>query len=79
MARKPNKREFKPDYRCPSCKKTNIKIAAIVWVKLIQYPDGSFETDADLVDDRSHEWNDDSAAACIDCGHKGTVLNFSVL
>ena len=57
---------------CPQCGRDDrIDIAALVWVR--QTADG---TDIDEADDHSHEWGDDSPAACRACGNTGPAKDF---
>ncbi|MGH6922868.1 MAG: hypothetical protein ACRED5_03770 [Propylenella sp.] len=59
---------------CPQCGRCDsIDIAATVWVLLA--PDG---TDSRLARCGDHEWNDEHAATCHDCGFRGKVADFRI-
>ncbi len=59
--------------KCQKCGASDeIDVAAKVWIRLC--PDG---TDVTAAASGDHEWDDDSNAVCVTCGHHGTVASFS--
>ena len=65
----------KPNWRCPNCRSTDLRVEARVVVKLYQEPDGSnFETEP--VGD--HEWDGASWMFCNDCEYCGQSHTFEV-
>lgn len=64
-------------YKCPKCGKSRgLDIAATVNVRLFQYRNGEFSTDADECLDLSHEWDENSPMHCTNCGLTGKVDDF---
>lgn len=70
---KPKSNDF--GMSCPKCKKDDgIAIVIKAWAMLT--PDGT-DPDDEACPDYDHEWDDDSPAMCVNCGHTGKVLNFN--
>jgi len=62
---------------CPQCKKTEyIDVSATIWVRITENSLDNVQTDADESMDGSHNWDDDAAATCCNCGFSGTVNDF---
>jgi hypothetical protein len=64
------------EYRCPACKSSDaLEIQYPMWGRLIFDSDGSlYSCDTEEGD---HEWEATSPAHCFDCGHFGTVGDFT--
>ena len=60
--------------KCPACDGTIIDIAVKCWARL--YPDGTVTQDAE---DQSHEWSDNSAVQCCECGWSGKAKDLGML
>lgn len=59
---------------CPKCgSDEQLDVAATIWVPLVR---GG--TDPDLAHAHDHEWDDNSAVVCQQCGHQGLVKDFMV-
>lgn len=53
-------------YACPKCKSTKLRVVVETWATLHQEED-NFETDTS--DSLAHEWGENSAMECVNCGH----------
>lgn len=64
-------------WMCPKCKGMDLKVDIVIHTRarLIQEPDGNFQTDENGGD---HEWDDDGLMECCDCGHEAKVSAFRV-
>ena len=64
-------------WMCPKCKGMDLKVDIVIHARarLIQEPDGNFQTDENGGD---HEWDDDGLMECCDCGHEAKVSAFRV-
>lgn len=63
-----------PRMKCPDCKEPDLlDISALVLVRLIQEPDGDFQTDEDEAESGGHYWDDDNYVHCCACGWRGKV------
>lgn len=64
-------------WQCPQCKSTDLEVAVIVTVRLIQRgPDAdNFETEYEGGD---HEWDGTSNMSCRDCTHTDAAMSFVV-
>ena len=64
-------------WACPKCKSPDLKVDVTIHTRarLIQEPDGNFQTDENGGD---HEWDDDGLMECCDCGHEAKVSAFRV-
>ena len=64
-------------WMCPKCKGMDLKVDIVIYTRarLIQEPDGNFQTDENGGD---HEWDDDGLMECCDCGHEAKVSAFRV-
>lgn len=62
---------------CPKCQGQDLKVDIVIHTRarLIQEPDGNFQTDENGGD---HEWDDDGLMECCDCGHEAKVSAFRV-
>ena len=64
-----------PFWRCPKCGSIDLRVQALVTMKLTQEPDeSSFSTEP--VGD--HEWDSNSWMLCNDCEHRGMAHTFEV-
>jgi hypothetical protein len=64
-------------WACPKCKSPDLKVDVTIRTRarLIQEPDGNFQTDEDGGD---HEWDGDSTMECAVCGHEDVARAFKV-
>ena len=47
-----------------------------VSAKLVQKPNGEFETDLDEAECHDHEWTDNSVMTCMDCSEQDIAEEF---
>ena len=61
-------------YRCPTCQSSDhLEVVITAWALLVQDDDDDIQTDLDLAEDRSHEWDNNSSMRCMneDCRDYG--------
>lgn len=68
----PNTCDNDADLFCPACGRSDqLDVCATVKVRLT--PNGA---DAELIENNSYEWHDESSCSCVACGFDGTVGEF---
>lgn len=61
-------------WKCPECSSRNLTVSAVVEVRLHQYREAHFETDAE----GDHEWDGGSLMTCTDCSYCAASSTFEV-
>lgn len=62
------------EWNCPKCGSTNLRVATLTWVALIQHENGEFETSLLSSD---HEWDGNSCMQCCECNHADAADSFN--
>ena len=65
--------EWHEPYRCPQCDSTNLSVTVLASARLIQEPDGNFQTEVE----GDHEWDDCHTMWCNDCQFCDGAISFT--
>ncbi len=64
-------------YHCPKCQSTDLRVVVESWATLHQTQNGDdVDLETDTGDSLAHEWDENSAMECSDCGHCAISLAF---
>jgi predicted RNA-binding Zn-ribbon protein involved in translation (DUF1610 family) len=62
-------------YKCPDCGSTALDVTITTMARLVQDEDGP-QTLTDEAQQCDHEWDENSAMMCRDCGHNDIAQEF---
>lgn len=65
-----------PQYACPKCKSTKLRVLVKSMATLVQEADGSCRIETDDGPFSNYDWDEDSRVDCEGCGNSGRLYRF---